>query len=803
MGNDRILIIDDDPDILTAYRSVLSPEREGKNSSAGKLARLLGKDLVPEPSKALQFQLGFAGQGPDGVQMAAAALEKNQPFAVTFIDIRMPPGFDGMETAARIRSIDPNIEIVIVTAYSDRSREEIVRSVGAPEKLLFLRKPFDPEELIQLALSLTAKWNLARQAEEQHNELQTVLMTTPAAIFTADDKQCITSWNRAAEQITGYPASQVLGHPCILKTISTGKDCENCLLENETASNQPLEVQIVDSQGVSRTLLKNGTCIRDRQGHVLRVVESFWDITARKEAEAALVKSEARFRALVETTSDWVWETDAAGHFTYCSPLCKTIYGYRPEELAGRSLFEVLTHPEDAAEGRKLFNRCVEKGHGFQNIERRSLTKEGGVIHIESSGIPIADEDGRITGFRGIDRDITKRKIVEKEREELEIQYRQSQKLEALGTLAGGIAHDLNNVLTPIMGGTQLSLMQLDPTHPIYNHIKTIEKGAQKAAELIHQILAFSRKQVLSAKPQNLTLLIKDFAAMLRRLISENIRLTFSLEEKLGTIEADKNQMEQILINLVVNARDAVTSGGEIIIETTNRVVKEQDISRMEGKIIPGSYVVMSVSDNGMGIDSALLARIFDPFFTTKEPGKGTGLGLSTVYGIVKQHGGEVKVDTAPGRGTRFDIYFPRSEESFQTGEQILPQTVTGGCETVLLVEDNEDVCEVVRTSLEHYGYRVLEAANGMEAIRIFEELQGEIDLLVTDVVMPAMGGQSLVEYIRRQKPDLPVLFISGHPLDTDVGNLTQKEHDAFIQKPFNPQDLAGIIRRMLGSGKA
>ena len=685
MENTRVLIIDDDPEIQNAYRLVLAPEPEDRNTSRSRLAHLLPKDRNTPPPAFPRFELRFADQGPEGATLAAAALENDQPFAVAIIDIRMPPGFDGMETAARIRRIDPQVEIVVVTAYSDRSRDEIVHAVGGPEKLLLLRKPFDPEELIQMVLSLTAKWNLARQAEAH---------------------------------------------------------------------------------------------------------------------KAALAESEARFRALVETTSDWVWETDADGRFTYCSPLCETIYDYQPNELVGQPLFDLLMHPEEAAEGRNLFKQCVEKSRGFHNIQRRSLTKAGRVIHIESSGMPVIGEEGRVIGFRGIDRDITRREIIEKERRELEAQYRQSQKLEALGTLAGGIAHDLNNVLTPIMGGAQLSLLKLDPSHPIYDNLKTIEAGVQKAADLISQILAFSRKQVMATQPLNLTHLIKDFAVMLRRLIREDIHLAFTLDEALGIIEADKNQMEQILINLVVNAMDAVAEGGQITIQTANQVISKHTPLPSDRRLFPGPYVVLSVSDNGIGMASDTIGRIFDPFFTTKENGRGTGLGLSTVYGIVKQHGGEIRVESAPGQGTRFDIFFQRSSNSVTTDLTSDPQAVDGGRETVLLVEDNTDVREVTRTSLQHYGYRVIEAANGTEAERIFKEREGRIDLLFTDVVMPAMGGQSLAESLRVHQPDLPVLFMSGHPFDVNTKKLAALTGNDFIQKPFKPLELAQKIRSILDDAK-
>ncbi len=802
MDNHRVLIVDDDHEIQNSYRAVLAPQDGDSTPSNAQLAKVLGNVQSSESFSTPRFELSIASQGSEGVAMVESALEKNEPMSVAFIDIRMPPGFDGMETAARIRRIDPDIEIVIVTAYSDRSREEIVRVVGVPEKLLFLRKPFDPEELTQMALSLTAKWNLAHQAAEQQNELQTVLMTTPAAIFSVDQNQRIISWNPAAEQITGYSAAHVLGKPCFFRKIAGQQKCATCIFEDETRAGRNQEIQIVDKTGTPRILLKNATCIKDRHGSIVRLVESFWDITARKAAEAALEESESRFRALVETTSDWVWACDAQGRFTYCSPLCKTIYGYDPHALMGRSLFELLALPEEIAEKQALFEQCVENKRGFHNMEHCSLTKEGQSIHIESSGMPVTDSSGNVTGFRGIDRDITKRKTIEKERRELEAQYRQSQKLEALGTLAGGIAHDLNNVLTPILGCTQISRLKLSSGNSIFSNLKTIEESVERAADLIHQILAFSRKQVMSTKPLDLTLLIRSFAAMLRRLIREDIQLTFELEEDLWLIEADKNQMEQILINLVVNARDAVEEGGEMVIQTANMVITKHDSGQADRQLVPGPYVVMSVRDNGQGMDAQTLGRIYDPFFTTKEVGKGTGLGLSTVYGIVKQHGGEIRVDTSPGKGTRFDIYFKKTEQSAETGKETEFQEVRGGKETILLVEDNAEVRNIAKFSLSHYGYRVLEAVNGIEALRLFKELDGRIDLVFTDVVMPGMGGQSLAETLRSHKPDLPVLFMSGHPFEVNTKALAGIHGNEFIQKPFKPVDMAHAVRRIIDGVK-
>ncbi len=677
MKNRQILVIDDDLEIWKTYEAILAPWDAAAESSLGQIVHLLSpdKDMRSEPR--LDFQLRFAASGEEGFRLAREARAANRPFAVAFIDIRMPPGWDGMETAVRIRAIDPHMEIVIVTAFSDRSRGEIVQTVGAPDKLLFLRKPFDPEEITQMALSLTEKWN----------------------------------------------------------------------------------------------------------------------------TEKALRDSEARFRALVETTSDWVWEMDIKGFFTYCSPVCEMIYGFRPEELSFRCLFDVLMPPDEAARFRRTFDQCVRQALPFLGVERRSIAKDGTTVHIEASGTPVLSEDGRVIGFRGIDRDITERKKAEQEKLRVEEQYRQSQKMEALGTLAGGIAHDLNNVLTPIMGNAQLCLLTIAPENPLYSKLQNIVKSTEKAARLLRQILAFSRKQVMARKPLNLNTLINDFGKMLRRLIREDIALELDLADDLGNVNVDAGQIEQLIMNLVVNARDAVAEGGKILIRTRNTKVGAEQLFDVDHKPLAGNYVVMSVIDNGIGIDPQNMARIFDPFFTTKPAGKGTGLGLSTVYGIVKQHDGHILIDTGPDRGANFQIFLRHCEDATRDDRELanlLP--VQGGNETILVAEDNPEVRQMVVSILEHYGYRVFSAASGSEALQIFYAPPHAIDLVVSDIVMPGVGGRTLADTIRKEHPYLPIIFMSGYPADVNLDDLGGKATFRYLQKPFNPQEIAEAVRGLLDS---
>lgn len=798
--NRNIIVIDDDQDIWAAYQEVLAPVRPSADSAAGRMARLLEGDEKGAPEVQTVFTLSFAAQGQEGYEIVARALNGEHPYAVAFIDIRMPPGWDGMETAARIRQLDPNIEIVIVTAYGDRSPGEIVRAVGSPEKLLYLRKPFDHDELTQIAWSLTEKWELARKEELQRWELQTVLTTMPAAIFTVDPELRITSWNPAAETITGYSAAEVMGQPCIFRQITDQNYCKDCLvLDREKQGYEYRELNIRDKSGRQRTILLSGSSVFGKQGQKIKVVESFWDITALREAEGALHRSESRFRALVETSSDWVWEVDKGGTFTYCSPVCEDIYGYQPEELLGKSLFDTLLNPEDAAEFKRFFDGCVERKLGFQAVERRSMRKDKKSIHIETSGVPVLDSRRQIIGFRGVDRDVSERIRRERERFRLEECYRQSQKMEALGTLASGIAHDLNNILTPIMGYAQLGQKILSGNDKIFDYLQTIENCAQKGADLIAQILAFTRKQVSVKNPVGLNDLILNFSKMLKRLIREDIDFQLQLSDELWVISADIGQIEQILINLVANARDVLSEGGAIVVKTRNVVFEEgSELTDIEHKPLIGSYVELSVSDNGPGMGQEIADRIFDPFFTTKDLGRGTGIGLSTVYGIMLQHEGQIRIDTQPGRGTTFYIYFQKISEALAGQADAESFDEQGGDETILLVEDSREVLDIVCSTLEHFGYLVIAADSGEEAVRLFKEADRKIDLLLTDVVMPGMGGKAVAETLRALQPDLAIIFMSGHTLGISPAQLMAQERTAFIQKPFKTQVLARKLREVL-----
>ena len=384
------------------------------------------------------------------------------------------------------------------------------------------------------------------------------------------------------------------------------------------------------------------------------------------------------------------------------------------------------------------------------------------------------------------------------EHRRLEEQFRQAQKMEAVGRLAGGVAHDFGNVLTAIHGFADLLRLQLDPADPRCRYVDGITKAAERAVGLTRQLLAFSHQQELAPEVLDLNAVVADMDEMLRRLIGEDIELVTVLQPDLGPVKADRGQLEQVIMNLAVNARDAMAMGGRLTIETANA---DLDVAyvRQHAAVRPGSYVLLAVSDTGCGMDAATQARIFEPFFTTKEPEKGTGLGLSTVYGIVKQSGGHVWVYSEPGRGATFKIYLPLVEDTVTVGApHPMPTESRGGSETILLVEDEEQVRNLVREVLQANGYRVLEASRGGEALRLGEEHAGPIDLLLTDVVMPGMSGREVAERLATRRSHIQVLFMSGYTDAAIVHHGVLEEGVVLLQKPFTSQVLTRTIRQVL-----
>jgi len=519
------------------------------------------------------------------------------------------------------------------------------------------------------------------------------------------------------------------------------------------------------------------------------------DITERKQAEEALRESEERYRTLFEGSKDAVYITGQEGKFIGVNPAFLELFGYSKEELNLLSAQDTYINPLD----RYRFRQEIEQKGFVRDYEVKLRKKDGAEMDCLIIATLRRDNDGTVLGYQGIIRDITARKQSEQEMAALQEQFRQSQKMEAVGRLAGGIAHDFNNLLTIIKGYSQLSLLDLKENDPLWGNIQEIQKATQRATDLTRQLLAFSRRQILDLKVLDLNTLLKDLDKMLRRIIGEDIELVTLLAEDLGRVRIDPGQFEQMILNLAVNARDAMPSGGKLTIETSN-VELDEEYARTHIGVRAGPYVQLSVSDTGIGMPQEVKEKAFEPFFTTKEKGKGTGLGLSTVYGIVKQSEGNIWVYSEPAHGTTFKIYLPRVEEDLDTlhgrdETDFLPK----GSETVLLVEDEPPVRDLALRLLNQQGYKVLEAGNGEEALRVVQEHIGEkIHLLLTDVVMPQMGGKELANQLKLLRPDVKVLYTSGYTDDAIVHHGVLEPGTHFLQKPFSPVALAQKVREVL-----
>lgn len=524
------------------------------------------------------------------------------------------------------------------------------------------------------------------------------------------------------------------------------------------------------------------------------------DITDRKRTEQALRESELRYAQLAEQSGTVAWEVDAEGVYTYVSHVSESVWGYRAEELVGRTRFYDL-HPEA---GREEFRRaCFEvfRARGLiKGLVNPVQTKSGAVVWVSTEGLPLLKDDGSLRGYRGSDTDITARKRAEEDAARFESQLRQAQKMESVGRLAGGVAHDFNNMLGAILGHAELALSGLPPDSPIRANLVEIQKAGIRSANLTRQLLAFARKQTVAPKVLDLNDALAGMLGMLQRLIGENIELSLQPYAGLWQVKVDPSQIDQIATNLCVNARDSIAGVGRIAIETDNWRL-DDDAAARTGRS-PGDYVRLSVSDTGSGMDETVLSRVFEPFFTTKEPGEGTGLGLATVYGIVEQNRGFIDVRSKPGAGSRFEIHLPRhTGEPCQTSGDTGSPVVHQGRETILLVEDEPSILEVTRTMLERQGYVVMTANTPGEAIRVATEHPGEIQLLITDVVMPEMNGRDLASRLLSQHPGLKRLFMSGYTADVIAHHGVLDDGVRFLQKPFSMQELAAKVREALERG--
>ncbi|WP_446012192.1 ATP-binding response regulator, partial [Candidatus Electrothrix sp.] len=622
-GNKRILIIDDDWDIWKSYKLILQPDTQDNTSSMSQLNTLLLEENLQSNAAVSEeihaFELSYASQGQKGYAMVRKAVQDKKPFAIAFVDIRMPPGWDGMETAIRIRECDPDIEIVIVTAYSDRSREEIAQAVGTLRKLLFFRKPFEPDELMQVAVSLCDKWNTGKREDAQRRELQTILETSPAAIFSIDQENRIVAWNKAAEKITGFSAEEVKGKICLFQKISDDLLCQTC-----GAQVNPLDrdLKITTKDGLEKiiSLYIAQTCLEKEQE--VRTICSFWDITALKEGEKALFASN-------------------------------------------------------------------------QHLKEKIATNER----------------------------------LQEERLRLEQELHQAQKMEAIGLMAGGVAHDLNNILAAIVGYPQLIRFQLPDNKQIHKLAQAVEDAGERAAAVVDDLLTVARGVAVVKQISDLNVLITEYLASTEcqevQTRHAQVILSTVMAPHPLCINCSPIHIAKCLMNLVNNAAEAIDGSGEIVISTSREEITEATGHSLY-QIEPGQYAVLCIRDNGPGISQEDQERIFEPFYTKKTMGRsGTGLGLAVVWNTVMDHKGSVTVKSEQGQGTTFTLFFPLTDkeapqtEKAEAGESGIDELVGTG--TIMVVDDDIQQLSLAGGMLKVLGYDVLTAASGEEALELLQ----------------------------------------------------------------------------------
>ncbi len=540
--------------------------------------------------------------------------------------------------------------------------------------------------------------------------------------------------------------------------------------------------QIIEVEVISHTLEFTG------RRAVLTVAQ---DVTARKRAEEALQRSEACHRELVENATYGIFRATFSGKFLDVNPALAHMLGYESKaEVVAKDLStEVYRDPVVRA---RLIAQLRQSGR-IDGVEAEWKRKDGSLILVRLSGRAVADERGNMEWIEAIAEDVTELRAMEKH-------FRQVQKYEAIGQMAGGIAHDFNNVIGAILGWAELGQDQTPADSWPHSHFKKIHEQGERAASLTRQLLAFARRQILEPRDISLNHSVADLLSLLEKVIGSDIELKTVLASGLEAVRADPTQVEQVLMNLCLNARDAMPHGGRLVIETEN-VELDEDYCRLYSYARPGRYVRLSVTDTGEGMDAATREHIFEPFFTTKEMGKGTGLGLATVYGVVKQHGGIVHVYSEPGRGSTFHIYLPVSSgvpEKESRKEKPSAEPVRGGTETILVAEDHDGVREVARATLERLGYAVMLAADGEQALQMFQEHPDDIALAVLDVVLPKLGGQEVYARMCAAKPDVPVLFTTGYSAEIATVSAMLEKGIAVLQKPYTSSHLGRKVREML-----
>jgi PAS domain S-box-containing protein len=683
--------------------------------------------------------------------------------------------------------------------------ESFFRRDGSSFRVDYVCSPMTDEADVVTGVVVTFRDTTARlQAEaalhESQRRLTTLMGNLPGMAYRCsnDPHWSMEFASEGATALTGFTPAQLMhGGNATFGSLIHPEDRERVwtTVQQAVGAAVPFETEyrITAADGVEKWVWERGQPVYDPDGRLRGLEGLVTDVTARRRMEEQRRVSEERFRLLARATTDAIWDWDVETNALWWNEGFETLFGFaRAEVEPTLESWTTRIHPEDADRVLTGLHHAIDAGHSNWSDEYRFSRKDGSFAYVLDRGHVIRDREGRLVRMIGGMTDLT-------ERRQLETQLLQSQRMETVGRLAGGVAHDFNNLLSVILGTIDVNLSSIDVDTPLHTDLQEVRRAGERAAALTRQLLAFSRRQILQPRVLNLNTTVTDTLTMLRRLIGEDIEIRFAPASDLANVTADPSQFEQVLVNLAVNARDAMREGGTLTIQTRN-VVLDEAFAGTHPSARPGPHVMLAVSDTGIGMDRATRERIFEPFFTTKPPGEGTGLGLAMVYGIVQQSDGSIWVYSEPGRGTTFKIYLPKVDEEVEPDVVHAADRTAGGTETVLLVEDEPALRKLAERVLRNSGYTVVSAENGPQALEVVERHVGPLDLLLTDVVMPHMSGPELARRITDRKPGAHIIYMSGYTDDEMVRRGVPEGHARFLNKPFTVKDLTRIVREALDS---
>ena len=724
-----------------------------------------------------------------------------------------PGGFDGTYDAfaKRVHPDDlPGVNRDVDAArasHSIFSHEFRVVWPDGSEHWLFSRGGFlysdsgEPYRMYGAVADITERKRVEAALRESEERLRQAVRVSHIGIFDHDHLADTIYWSPEQRAIYGWSPEEPVSLQAYLKSVYPGdreRIAEGVKRAHDPAGDGLFDVEhriVVPDGSIHWTSIRCQTFFdgEGAQRRPIRTIGASRDITEQRQAE----EEQRKLASLVAMNRDAIGIMTLEGRFVYLNRAAMTLVGLASlEEACQKSILDLFA-ASDLKQARADLDTTLNLGY-WSGESRLRHFKTGQPIDVEVTTFQIRDDNGAPLYIAAFGRDIADRKRAEAEKAKLEEQLLQAQKMESIGRLAGGVAHDFNNLLTVINGYSQLALSELEPSDPLWSSLDEIRKAGERAVGLTRQLLAFSRKQILQPRVLDLNRVVLDLRPMLERLMGEDVEVRVALEAVSATVRADPHHLEQVIMNLAVNARDAMPSGGRLLMETAS-VELDAAYARLYPEVNAGRYVMLALSDSGLGMDEATRRRIFEPFFTTKPVGKGTGLGLSMVQGIVVQSGGHISVYSEPGRGTSFRIYLPAVAEA--EADEAMPVAVAalGGSETILVVEDLAEVRDYAAAALRAYGYRVIQAANAGEALLICERELDRIHLVLTDVVMPNLGGPELAVRLKQLRPEIKVLLMSGYTDNAISINGALDERFQFIEKPFSPEQLARKVRAVLG----